>query len=336
MTKKCVGCGAVFQTSEVNKPGFVEKENFEKSLVCQRCFKIKHYGDYQIIKKDKKDYKKIFDEIKSKNELILFLCDILTLDESLKELNNFKGRVILVITKKDLLPKSVKENKLLNYVKNNYNLDVVSILFVSSVKNYNLDVLVGLIYKYKKSNKVYLVGNTNAGKSTLINAIIKSYSEKDSLITTSILPATTLDVIEIKLNDKITLIDTPGIVSEDNFLSDEEAKNVKIITPKVEIKPITFQMKPNQSIIIGNFARIDYLSDHNNSFTLYVANKVAVKRINLNTNNSLRNLTKHTFSIKERSDVVINGLCFCKIVSEANINIYVKDNVKVFIIPNLI
>ena len=52
MIKKCIGCGALFQTADENKPGFVEKENFEKSIICKRCFRIKNYGDYKIVEKD--------------------------------------------------------------------------------------------------------------------------------------------------------------------------------------------------------------------------------------------------------------------------------------------
>ena len=44
-----------------------------------------------------------------KKDLVLFLCDILTLDDSLMKLNDFKGPVVLVVTKKDLLPKVLPE-----------------------------------------------------------------------------------------------------------------------------------------------------------------------------------------------------------------------------------
>lgn len=330
MINKCLGCGAVFQFKDPLKEGYVTAKNFDKAKVCRRCFRIKNYGDYQYVNKDKTCYQAIFDEIKSKEELVLFLCDIFTLDDSVKELNKFKGKVILVITKTDLLPKSVKEGKLLSYVKKNYELNFVSVLFVNSNKRYNLDVLINEIKRHKVSNNVYLVGNTNAGKSTLINALISSYSNESSYVTTSVLPATTLDVIEIKLNDEITLIDTPGIVCEDNYLTNADAKTVKNVSCKSEIRPRTYQMKPRQSLIIGDYARIDYLQDTSNSFTLYLSNDIKVKRINLDTNDYLRNLKLTQVNLKKREDVVISGLCFCKITNKALVNVYVKEGVKVF------
>lgn len=336
MTKKCLGCGALFQMEDHKKAGFIEKENFDKAVICKRCFRIKNYGDYEVINKDIKDYQKIFDEISKKRDLILFLCDIFTLDESLNYINKLNGKVILVITKKDLLPKSVKEYKLINYIKKNYNLNIVDIIFVSSNKNYNIDLLYNLVNKRKVSNNVYLVGNTNAGKSTLINALIKSYGKNDSFITTSSLPATTIDLIEVKLNDGLTLVDTPGLVSPNNYLTNLSLKEVKKILPKVEIKPRTYQMKPNQSLLIGDYARIDYLSDEKNSFTIYLSNNIKVDRINLNTNDILRDLKLTSFDLKRNKDIVINGLLFCKITNDAKVNIYTKDNVNVFERNNLI
>ena len=313
MTKKCLGCGAVFQSGNPLSEGFIEEENYEKSIICKRCFRIKNYGEYSIVNKDKEDYEKIFENIKNKKDLVLFLCDIFTLDDTLEYLNGFKGPVILVITKKDLLPKSVKESKLLDYIKKNYNLNAIGVIFVSSIKNYNLDRLKNVILKYKTSNNVYLVGNTNAGKSTLINGIIKAYGKRDTLITTSSLPATTLEVMEIKIDDNLTLIDTPGLVTNDNYLTDLEPLEVKRISPKV-----------------------DYLSNYKNSFTLYLSNEIKVERINLNTNDKMRNLNKTSFDLENNKDIVISGLLFCKITKKANVNIYTKNNVKVYQRDNLI
>lgn len=334
MNKKCMGCGSVMQDKDPLKEGYTI--NILDNTLCQRCFKIKYYGTYLKSNKETSSYDEIFNGIKDKKDLILYLCDIFTLDDSLKNLNEFKGKVLLIITKKDLLPKSVKEEKLINYIRNNYSLNIEDIVFVSSKKNYNLDLLMRKINKYKTSDKVYLVGNTNAGKSTLLNRIIKSYSSLEKEITESNMPETTLDLIEIKIDDNLTIIDTPGIVSDDNYLYDLDQKNVKKVSPKTEVKPRTFQLKKNSSLLIGDYTRIDYLSDWDNSFTIYLSNEIDVSKINFNTNTRLRNLKKHSFDLSDKKDIVINGLLFCKIVKKAKVDIYVKKNVKVFERNNLI
>ncbi len=336
MINRCIGCGALFQSNDEKKEGYIDSSMLDIAKVCKRCFKIKNYGDYVKVDKSINDYSIIFDKIKKENKLILFLCDILTIDKSINEINNFNGNVILVITKKDLLPKSVKEYKLSSYIDNNYKLNILDKVFINSNKNYNLDLLMNLINKYKNDKEVYLVGNTNAGKSTLINAIIKAYCNKESFITTSIMPATTLDIIKIKLNDDLVLIDTPGIVYNENYITLSNKNDIKKIMPKATIKPRTYQIKPNESLIIDNYARIDYLGDEKNSFTLYISNDINVKRIKINTNNNLRNLKKHSFVLNENKDIVISGLCFCKVVKKAKVNVYVKDKISVYERPNLI
>ena len=336
ISKKCCGCGAIMQCTHENEPGYVEKTNYEMATVCRRCFRIKNYGELINIDKDSSDYQKIYNEIVAKKNLFLFLCDILSLDSSINMINNITGNVILVITKCDLLPKSVKEYKLKEYINKRFNINIKDVVFISAIKNYNLDLLVSNIIKYKNGNDVYVLGKTNSGKSTLINQLCKSYNVVNDMITTSMFPATTIDVIRIKLADDFTIIDTPGLIDKNSYSYGLDSKRLKKITPKVEIKPITYQMKPNQSIIIEDYARIDYLSSHNNSFTIYMSNNLKSNRIKINTNQDLKDLKKHSIVTSANEDIVINGLLFCKIVNPAEVNIYVKDNVEVYKRNNLI
>ena len=38
MTKRCVGCGANFQSYDINKPGFIKEDLKEKKDICERCY----------------------------------------------------------------------------------------------------------------------------------------------------------------------------------------------------------------------------------------------------------------------------------------------------------
>ena len=42
MTKKCIGCGALFQSDDPNKEGYVDSCMLKKALICRRCFRIKN------------------------------------------------------------------------------------------------------------------------------------------------------------------------------------------------------------------------------------------------------------------------------------------------------
>ena len=190
---------------------------------------------------------------------------------------------------------------------------------------------------YQTSKTVYAIGHTNAGKSSLINKLIKNYSDKTQEITMSPLPSTTLSTITIEINDYLTLIDTPGLVDNGSLLNLVSSAMVKKISPVKEIKPKTYQIRKNQSIIIEDFLRVDYVEGEKNSFTLYVSNSLKVKRL-LNSSNKddLKELNKNTYQVKYGEDLVISGLGFIKMVDKCEIDVYVDKNVDTFLRRNMI
>ena len=137
MIKKCQGCGVMLQSEDIKKEGYVDI--IEKDI-CERCFKLTNYGEYKEVTLTNETYKQILNEI-PKDSLVVYLTSLLNIN--LDYIKDFKN-VIIVLTKKDLLPKSVKDYKLLEYVSNNTT-NYLDIEIISSVKNYNLDSLMNKI-----------------------------------------------------------------------------------------------------------------------------------------------------------------------------------------------
>lgn len=327
MIKKCSGCGVILQDKDSNGEGYVD--NLEKDL-CERCFRLKNYGVYKSTSRDNAVYEKILDGI---NDEDLVICVVNILNLNLDLVSRFK-RVLLVLTKRDLLPKSVKDYKIIKYIENMKLTNVKDIEIVSSIKNYNLDNLYSKINKYNNSGKVYLVGNTNSGKSTLLNRIIKNYTDVKSNITESMYPSTTLDKIDIVINDNLTIVDTPGIISNDSIINHIDRKKMKKIIPKVEIKPITYQLSGKGSLIIEDILRIDYETD-NNSMTVYMANSLKMRKLS-NTKCDFLDDIQYSFNLKNDMDVVIEDLLFIKFVKPINLKIYSKDKYNMWSRYNLI
>lgn len=309
-----MGCGNILKDDEL------------EHNICNRCFRLKHYGEYHVTNKDNSDYLKIINNIDS-NDLVIYVTSLLNL--TIMDLSKFKN-VIVVLTKRDILPKSVKDNKIIDYVKNHYNFKDIEV--ISSIKNYNLDNLISKIEKYNKK-KVYLIGNTNSGKSTLLNKLIENYSESDIDITTSMYPSTTLDTIEVKIKD-IEFIDTPGIIDNGSIINYIDYKILKKITPKKEVKPRTYQIKGKGSLVIEDLVRIDY-ETNDNSMTIYIANSVNILRVG-EANPRLKDLPKREFNLKNYKDIVITDLCFIKFVKGLKVNIYANNNINVYERDNLI
>ena len=333
--KKCAGCGVLLQDQNVLQEGYTTNLNND---ICQRCFKMKNYGEYQAVTKSNEEYLNILKEVSKTDDLVLYVTDLLNLEQ---DIENIKGvisnKMILVLNKKDVLPKSVKEEKLIEYVKSK-DINFEEIIVISVNKNYNIDYLLSKIQEHQTSYNVYVVGHTNAGKSSLINKLIKNYSENDTReLTMSPLPSTTLNMVSIEINKYLTLIDTPGLVDAGSIINHVDEKMVKKISPKKEIKTRTYQLRKNQSIIIEDFLRIDYVEGEKNSFTLFISNDLKVRRLlNLFNNNELKDKSKETLNLKYDEDIVINGLGFIKVVNKGTIDLYIDKNIDTYTRKSLI
>lgn len=320
---KCIGCGSILQDTDKNKDGYVLDIN---DKLCQRCFRIRYYNEYKNTIRDNNDYLKILDSINN-DDLVVYVTSLL--DIRLDYIDSFKN-VIVVLTKRDILPKSVKDEKLIKYIKSRYN--PLEVIVVSSVKNYNIDYLFDTLRQYKKNN-IYVVGTTNGGKSTLINKLIKNYSDNDVAITSSMYPSTTLDKIEINILG-LNIIDTPGLINKGSIVNYIDNNLLKKITIKKEIKPKTYQLNGKGSILIEDLIRLDY-DTKGTSMTIYVNNLVNIRFLGKD-NNKLLDGKCNKFSLDNNKDIVISDLCFIKFTKSVNLNIYSNYDVLIYERDNLI
>lgn len=326
---KCTGCGALLQDVYGDKEGYTSNLN---NKLCERCFRIKNYNDYKFIVKDNDDFIKILKSINNTNDLIILVVDLFNFNNKIIDIKKYVNNdVLLVLTKRDLLPRSTYDEKLINYFKS-LDLNIKDIVLISSTKNINFDELYDKINTYKKSKNVYVVGYTNAGKSSMINKLLYNYSSNKSDITTSMLPSTTINNIEIDLNDNLTIIDTPGLLDNGDIINYIDTKLLKRIVPNKEIKPITYQVRSKQSIIIEDILLINCIE--NTNLTFYISN-------NLNIDRKYKTifdekLKAHNVNVANGEDIVIQGLCFIKVSIPTNITICTLDGVSVYTRKSLI
>ena len=327
---KCTGCGVNLQTHNKDLIGYTV--NIDKSL-CERCFRIRNYNEYKTVVKDNQDYINILNDIGKTNDLVVLVVDLFNINKNLSTLSKYiNNNILLVLTKRDILPKSCYDEKLKNYF-DKYNLNIIDKVIISSLKNYNFDELYNKIIKYKNSNNVYVVGYTNSGKSSMINKIIYNYSSNDINITTSNLPSTTIDSIKVIVNDDLTLIDTPGLLDNGDIINYIDEKMLKKVIATKEIKPITYQIKEKQYIMIEDLVKLDF--NNKNNITIYISNKLNINRFykDKKINNDY---IKHEFNVYKDSDIVIQGLCFIKCSESSSVTVYTKKGVNVFLRDNLI
>ena len=321
---KCIGCGISLQDTNPNLDGYVNDIN---NPLCERCFKIKNYGKGKKTSKTNDDYNVIFNKIRD-NDVVVYVSSVLTLN--LDYISKFKN-IILVITKRDILPKSVKDSKIIDYVKKRYS-NVMDVLIVSANKKINLDCLYNKLSKYKNNN-IYFVGVTNSGKSTLINEMVKCYGEGSANLTVSNYPSTTLDVVNVKIGS-LRIKDTPGILIDNSIINNVSDSEIKKFNSKKEIKPRTFQISGNGAILIDKYFRIEY-DTNESSMVLYMPNIFDVSNISLK-NPRLKDCKYNTFDIPDNSDLVIEDMGFIKFTKTTKIRVLYEKDVYMYIRDKMI
>ncbi|MBC1920675.1 ribosome biogenesis GTPase YqeH [Listeria grayi] len=361
---RCIGCGAVIQTEDPEKIGYAPKSSLDKdTIICRRCFRLKHYNEIQDVSLTDDDFLKILNTIGAKKALIVYVVDIFDFDGSwLPGLNRFAGNnpVLLVGNKADLLPKSLKHDKLIKWMRGRskeLGLQAKDAVLVSAEKNTGFDELLDTIDDLRGGEDVYIVGCTNVGKSTLINQIIKRASGESNVVTTSQFPGTTLDKIEIPLADGKLLVDTPGIINHHQMAHFVSGKTLKLMMPKSEIKPLVFQLNEEQTLFFGALARLDYESGGRKSFVVYMSNQLKTHRTKLEkatqlyetqagevlappTKEEIADLPKlvpYQFQLKEKQDIVFSGLGWVTVPEgNAKVTAWVPEGVNVSIRRSLV
>lgn len=336
----CIGCGATLQSDEPNKAGFVpssvlNKEEVDEDIYCKRCFRLRHYNEVQDVELTDDDFLNMLHEISDKKALIVNVIDIFDFNGSLiSGIHRFAGNnpVLLVGNKVDLLPKSLKEGKMRQWLTERAHeagLRPSEVVLTSALKAESVEKLMNTIEKERQGRDVYVVGTTNVGKSTLINQIIQMATDTKEVITTSYFPGTTLGKIEIPLDDGHVLVDTPGVIHSSQMAHYLDAKELKQVTPRKEIKPKVYQLNEEQTLFFGGVGRFDYISGEGKQpVVCFVSNELKIHRTKLEKADDLyekekggllspplsENVAKFPplkrveFTVKEPSDIVFSGL----------------------------
>ncbi len=207
--KKCAGCGVPLQTEDPNKPGFVPSEKFnEKVVLCQRCFKLKHYGYATKASLTNEGVIKLISSLLEKVDVCVYLCDILNMevDEDIVSLVKKAGKEFIVVVNKLDLLKRYKTSDLFYRVESLMSGYSNKVWIISAFSKADVKRFASYIAENYKGKKIMFIGNVNSGKSTLLNKIIG-----DEFLTTSRLPGTTYDCLEYETKYGFKVIDTPGL-----------------------------------------------------------------------------------------------------------------------------
>lgn len=319
--KVCFGCGVKLQNTDSNKKGYTPKID---ASYCMRCFRMIHYGENAIVDTPK-EVKEIINKINKDDKFVLFLCDFLNINNDvIKIFKSIKCKKMMIINKCELMPKTINKNTFASYIKDNYKIkDEVKLK--GGTKNHGAKS----ILEYLTSHNIksaYVLGISNSGKSTLINDLMDLCGTNKNKIAVNRRANTTLDFLRVKLNEQLTIIDSPGFIIKNSL--DVDAYNKGITA-------YSFNIKAGDTLsLIDNKYYVKFDSDTKIVFYTNVdANKVVKKYYRAAEG------LKYCLDINNYEDLVITGLGYmyiknkCKISTNIPLN-YLETRSSMFGGPN--
>lgn len=355
--KICFGCGAILQNTDQKQVGYTPKkiDDTTENCLCQRCFRLTNYHELTNSGLCKDEFLNILNQIGDGNNLIIYIIDLFDFNGSIipgfmRHINN--NDTIVIANKRDILPKNINDNKLINWLQfqlKQYGIKPLEILLTSSKSDYNLDILLQIIRHYSKRRNVYFVGVTNVGKSSLLNKLILKNEITKNKITTSEFPGTTLGLIPIEIEPGLVVYDTPGVINESQFANILPKDYLVDLISKKSVKPITYQLTSKQTVFLDGLGRIDYVFGEKTSFVFYmppalnlhrtktvnaqdIFNRQTVLKYYLPEYTNMESMKKQTIKLKnEKTDIVFSGLGFITInQTNCQIDVYVPKEISVY------
>lgn len=353
--KKCKGCGLYFSDKE-NAPSYIKNPN-KDTLYCIRCFKLKHYGKIDNSFVNEKDIDSVLKKIITKDNLVFMILDLFDIKNSLIEDFKDHPNIFFLINKLNCLPPKFKINLSIDKIKKIINSEGYvcdKICFYDVYPHKNISIIMQQIHKNFLNKKItYIVGKTNVGKSSLINALLK-FNKVDHKLSVSPFPNTTLDLLKVKI-DKYTIIDTPGYINNSNVSNLLDHNLLSIINKNSKFIYKNFFIKDNKQIFFLEnlfYIQINQI-DKNPNICFYINSIFKVHRTNLSNKEKIIEKKNEFFKFslpmnykkKEKNieldaskkyNIFVSGICLISLKGINSITIEFPIDIDIYVTENAI
>lgn len=240
----------------------------QKTVICKRCHGLQNFGKVDDALRpgwtkepllSQQKFRDLLRPIRDKPAVIIALVDLFDFSGSvLPELDIIAGDnpVIIAANKADLLSSKMGPQRVESWVRRELEyLGIESLANIGgAVRLVSCKTGMGIPVLLEKARNlaeemdcdVYVVGAANAGKSSLINYILRQSSTdikpgkrragnenaRKGAVTTSPLPGTTLKFIKVDLGGGRSLYDTPGLLVPGTLTQMLTPDELKMVVPK--------------------------------------------------------------------------------------------------------
>ncbi len=287
---RCSSCGEILQELNPNAVGYISHARRVKHLdngLCDRCYSLRH-SENSRAPEFGEDYIKILEKIKESGSLAVFVCSIPDLDSScIQNIGEYlPSNLIVVLNKKDVVGMELDDKQIASSALKRLKAEKIfpsKAIVTSPMKDYHIRELLDLINSMRQGKDVYVLGAYSVGKSSLINAILRKYVNNTSrVISTSQVEGTSLQVMEIPLDDESSLYDTPGIFNSKSMLSYVNRMDWNAIVIKEKKNPRILPSASGQAFLLGGLSVVEVKEGGKSNFEFEMGDDVTLTRIKSN------------------------------------------------------
>lgn len=305
---RCIRCGEALQTVNPNAKGFISPEFINEqdnitAVYCNECYNAIALINARVQSShDDQAVINYFKKLRKDKTVIFYVIDLFSfsglIDDDTAAL--FKGKDVVVVgTKTKLFGNSFNANKMKNFVfhafeekgikllalylvdKNDKSIDSV----IESFKRHFLDEGGDL-----KGRDAFMVGRKNSGKTTLITAFLKKYSNQSNENISVEWLNKNLKATIIPLPDGNKFYELPDLSNNNSVISKVEKAVQNLLIPKDNLDSHGGSLKVGDAVQIGSIAGLEVTAGESTYYKYYCPRTVETKKVSaVKFNDSFKN-----------------------------------------------
>ena len=294
---RCIRCGEALQTTNPKGKGYISPEflndqNEITAIYCDECYNAISLINARVQSShDDQAVINYFKKLRKDKTVIFYIIDLFTFSGELDEdsVAMMKGKVVVVVgTKTKLFGNSFNANKMKNFVFQAFKEKGIEPLNVFLVDK-NDKSIDGIIDSFKrhfldeggdlKGRDAFMVGRKNSGKTTLITAFLKKFSNQSNENISVEWLNKNLKATIVPLPDGNKFYELPDLSNNNSVISKVEKAVQNLLIPKENLDTHSGSLKGGDAVQIGSIAGFEVTSGDSTYYKYYCARPVEAKKV---------------------------------------------------------
>ena len=243
--------------------------------VCQRCHLLVHHStvpseeasacsaEADALGLPEHDLKELMRDPRPTLVQVIDVLDFPLGTKNTKKIINQVGasQVLNVYNRIDILTRTPRAAHKVNERLKALSDSPLDVYATSALKGWGIEALVRRLHRHTGQGSIFFLGTANAGKSSLLNAILRRTGANTRGPIASFVPGTTRGALKLSIAQNKHIYDLPGLTAN-GLWSFIEPECLRAHLPHKLISPKPISVAPGEGLLIGGMVYLRYLKGH--------------------------------------------------------------------------